>query len=64
LIVDDGVETRGHRKNIFAPGFPVIGIASSSPLESGTICVITFAGGFADKAPQDLKAATPTAKKS
>ena len=48
LIIDDGVANRGHRKNIFKPTFNVVGIALS-PGASGTIGVITFAGGFADR---------------
>jgi uncharacterized protein YkwD len=49
LIIDDGTSTRGHRKNIFKADFHVIGIALSAPLKSGTICVITFAGGYKDR---------------
>lgn len=60
LIIDDGVATRGHRKNIFKPGFRVIGIAMGQPTKSTTMCVITFAGEFADKAESK---AGPTAQK-
>jgi uncharacterized protein YkwD len=61
LIIDDGVATRGHRKNIFKPTFHVIGIALSDG-KSGTIGVITFAGGFADSTTtRDPKAASSTA---
>jgi uncharacterized protein YkwD len=61
LIIDDGVATRGHRKNIFKSNFHVAGIAFSSG-KSGTIGVITFAGGFADiPTPRDSKSAAPTA---
>ncbi len=49
LIIDDGVGTRGHRKNIFQPNFRAIGIALSQPMKTGTICVVTFAGGYQDK---------------
>jgi uncharacterized protein YkwD len=49
LIVDDGTSTRGHRKNIFNPQFRVVGIARSKPLKRGTLCVITFAGGYKTK---------------
>jgi uncharacterized protein YkwD len=61
LIIDDGTSTRGHRKNIFKSDFHVIGIALSPPLKSGTICVITFAGGYKDKATTNLKPTTPAA---
>jgi uncharacterized protein YkwD len=61
LIIDDGVATRGHRKNILKPTFHVIGIALSNG-KSGTIGVITFAGGFADSTTtRDPKTASPTA---
>ena len=49
LIIDDGVKSRGHRKNIFKSDFHVIGLALSPPAKSPPMCVITFAGGFADK---------------
>jgi uncharacterized protein YkwD len=61
LIIDDGVANRGHRKNIFKPTFHVVGIALSSGA-SGTIGVITFAGGFADRtATGNSKSGAPTA---
>lgn len=58
LIIDDGVKTRGHRKNVFKSEFKVIGISSGGPFEQHTIAVITFAGGFLDK--NDPKKPTPT----
>jgi uncharacterized protein YkwD len=57
LIIDDGVASRGHRKNLFKPGFKVIGISLGQPVMDKTRCVITFAGDFIDK--PDSK--TPTA---
>jgi len=59
LIIDDGVASRGHRKNIFKPTFKVIGISLGQPVKEKTRCVITFAGDFVDKS--DSK--TPTATK-
>jgi uncharacterized protein YkwD len=59
LIIDDGVSTRGHRKNIFKPTFHVIGIALSPPLKPAPICVITFAGDFNDRATTNKKTTTP-----
>jgi uncharacterized protein YkwD len=50
LIVDDGTPDRGHRKNIFEPGYQVAGVAISAPSSFGTFCVIDYAGGFTDKA--------------
>jgi uncharacterized protein YkwD len=49
MLIDDGVTTRGHRKNIFKPEFRVIGIALDPPAKERTMAVITFAGGFIDK---------------
>ena len=61
LIIDDGISTRGHRKNIFQPNFHVVGIALSAPLKSRTICVITFAGGYKDKDLTKPKTTKPSA---
>jgi uncharacterized protein YkwD len=61
LIIDDGVKSRGHRKNIFKSDFHVVGLALSPPAKSPTMCVITFAGGFADKGNNN--SGTPTAQK-
>jgi uncharacterized protein YkwD len=46
LIVDDGVKSRGHRKNIFNPGLGVAGVGCNSHPKYGSVCVIDFAGGF------------------
>ncbi|MBA3804645.1 MAG: CAP domain-containing protein [Acidobacteria bacterium] len=49
LIVDDGIPPRGHRKNIFDSTYNVAGIALGERSNLGTLCVITFAGGFTEK---------------
>ncbi len=49
LIIDDGVKDRGHRKNIFSKSYGVVGVAAASHAQYGMMCVIDFAGGFADQ---------------
>jgi hypothetical protein len=59
LIIDDGMASRGHRKNLFKTNFKVISISLGQPVADKTRCVITFAGYFTDK----LDPTTPTATK-
>ncbi|MDA3851160.1 MAG: CAP domain-containing protein [Spirochaetaceae bacterium] len=49
LLVDDGVSSRGHRKNIMSRDFNVCGIAIASHSQYGAMCVIDYAGGYQEK---------------
>jgi uncharacterized protein YkwD len=49
LLVDDGVSSRGHRKNILKSDFSRVGIGFGSHSVYGNMCVQTFANGYAEK---------------
>lgn len=49
LIIDDGVRSRGHRKNIFNPSFNYAGAAIGRHVKYQTVCSIDFAGGYAER---------------
>ena len=46
LIIDDGIRSRGHRKNIFNRNYNVAGAAYGSHARFGSVCSIDFAGGY------------------
>jgi uncharacterized protein YkwD len=49
LLTDDGVPGRGHRKNIMDGAFRVIGLACGPHPQYGSMTVMDFAGGYAEK---------------
>ncbi|MFN2477218.1 MAG: CAP domain-containing protein [Chthoniobacterales bacterium] len=48
LIVDDGLGSRKHRKNIFSPSFAFAGAAIGQHAQYHTICSIEFAGDYVE----------------
>ena len=49
LLIDDGVEGRGHRKNILSATFTHAGASIGSHAKYTTMCCIDFASGYEEK---------------
>jgi uncharacterized protein YkwD len=49
LIIDDGLPTRKHRKNIFNPDYNFAGAAFGRHARFGAMCSMDFAGGYAER---------------
>ena len=58
FIVDDGTANRGHRRNVFSPTYKVLGVGVGSGANVAAIYVVTFAGGFTERAPAKVNNAT------
>ena len=50
LLIDDGVRSRGHRKNIMAADFEYAGVAFGPHAAYGYVCVMDFAGSISGPA--------------
>jgi uncharacterized protein YkwD len=44
LIIDSGVASRGHRRNIFHDGFEAVGVSCGPHRDYSTMCVMDFSG--------------------
>ena len=49
LLIDDGIRSRGHRKNFLNPDFRIIGIATGSHPSYEIMSVMDFAAGYETK---------------
>lgn len=49
LLVDNGVPSRGHRKNILSASYTHVGCGVGRHTRYGTMCVIDFARNYRDK---------------
>ena len=49
LIIDDGLRSRKHRKNIFSPAFGYAGAAVGPHAQYRTVCSMAFAGSYAER---------------
>jgi uncharacterized protein YkwD len=46
LIVDSGVRSRGHRRDIFGSGYQAAGVSCGDHARYGVMCVIEYAGAI------------------
>jgi len=46
LLIDDGIKSRGHRKNFLHPDLRIVGVATGSHTTYGNMTVLDFAGEF------------------
>ena len=55
MIIDDGVKSRRHRKNIFSPNFNFVGIAFGKSKAGEGLCVVDFADFFTEKGESGVR---------
>jgi uncharacterized protein YkwD len=62
LIIDNGVRSRGHRRNIFSPNYHAAGAACGPHARYGSVCSIDFANGYSEGTMARIRFndATPT----
>ncbi len=48
-IVDTGVSSRGHRRNLFNPSYGVVGVACGPHAKYRAMCVSDFAGAYIER---------------
>lgn len=48
MIIDDGLKTRGHRKNVFSSDLKLVGIAYGKGKSGEGLCVVDFAANFTE----------------
>jgi len=51
MVVDDGMSSRGHRRNLMQPAFRFIGLAMGPHPKYGYLCVIKFACEYRENQP-------------
>lgn len=62
LVIDDGVRSRGHRKNIFNSKFSVAGVAVGPHARYGTVCTTDFAGAYAERGTELVATASQASR--
>lgn len=51
FIIDDGVKSRMHRKNVLSATYKKIGVACGTGVKNDSLCVVVFAENLKDKNP-------------
>jgi uncharacterized protein YkwD len=47
-LIDDGVPSRGHRRNLLSPNYRYLGVGVGARSNISSMCVLTFAGTFVE----------------